>query len=64
MKKAVQLGANSSDVCSEEISRGDNFLSTEFSLKLLFGSRGFSMDTKERYNYLAAMAYGLKERCF
>ncbi|VDK73288.1 unnamed protein product [Litomosoides sigmodontis] len=63
VKKAVQLGANSSNACSEEISHGDNFLSTEFSLKLLFGSNGFAIDIKERYNHLATMAYALKERC-
>ncbi|CAG9536773.1 unnamed protein product [Cercopithifilaria johnstoni] len=61
VKKAIQLGANSSDLYNEKISYGDNFLSTEFSLKLLFGSKGYSMDTKKRYDHLAAMTYALKE---
>ncbi|KAL3989240.1 SH2 domain family protein [Acanthocheilonema viteae] len=63
VKKAVQLDANSSNLCNEKTSHGDNFLSTEFILKLLFGSKGFSMDTKERYGHLATLAYALKESC-
>uniref|UniRef100_A0A0R3S323 SH2 domain-containing protein n=1 Tax=Elaeophora elaphi TaxID=1147741 RepID=A0A0R3S323_9BILA len=64
IKQAVQLGANNLNLCSEKLSDGDNFLSTEFSLKLLFGSKDFSMDTeRRRYDHLAAMACALKKRC-
>uniref|UniRef100_A0A915PRJ1 SH2 domain-containing protein n=1 Tax=Setaria digitata TaxID=48799 RepID=A0A915PRJ1_9BILA len=48
---------------SETISHSDNFLSTEFSLKLLFGSKDYSMDTEKRYIKLAAMANTLQKRC-
>ncbi|EJD75355.1 hypothetical protein LOAG_17483 [Loa loa] len=63
IKQAVQFNANSSILCNEKISHGDNFLSTEFSLKLLFGTKDFSMDIEKRYDKLAAMVYAFKERC-
>uniref|UniRef100_A0AAF5PJA3 SH2 domain-containing protein n=1 Tax=Wuchereria bancrofti TaxID=6293 RepID=A0AAF5PJA3_WUCBA len=40
-----------------------NFLSTEFSLKVLLGSKGLPMNTEKRYDKLAAMTQALKERC-
>nr|CRZ22496.1 Bm8573 [Brugia malayi] len=63
VKRAVQLDANNSNLCKEEISHGENFLSTEFSLKVLFGSKGLPMNIEKRYDKLAAMAQALKERC-
>ncbi|VDN93845.1 unnamed protein product [Brugia pahangi] len=63
VKRAVQLDANNSNLCKEEISHGENFLSIEFSLKVLFGSKGLPMNIEKRYDKLAAMAQALKERC-
>uniref|UniRef100_A0A1I8ECL7 Uncharacterized protein n=1 Tax=Wuchereria bancrofti TaxID=6293 RepID=A0A1I8ECL7_WUCBA len=46
-----------------DISHDENFLSTEFSLKVLLGSKGLPMNTEKRYDKLAAMTQALKERC-
>uniref|UniRef100_A0A914RKJ2 Uncharacterized protein n=1 Tax=Parascaris equorum TaxID=6256 RepID=A0A914RKJ2_PAREQ len=40
----------------------DNFLSTEFSLRFLFGARGCSTDAKIRYQKLAAVVDAVAER--
>ncbi|VDO35618.1 unnamed protein product [Onchocerca flexuosa] len=63
IKRAIQLDSDSSKLCNGKIPHSDNFLSTEFSLKLLFGSKDFSTDRKKRYGKLAAMADTLKKRC-
>ncbi|MCP9257833.1 SH2 domain-containing protein 3C [Dirofilaria immitis] len=60
VKRAIQLGSDSSKLYNENISHSNNFLSTEFSLKVLFGSEGISMDTKKRYYKLAVIANSLK----
>lgn len=62
-RQATELDQYYSKLCPEKVSHGENFLCTEFSLKFLFGSKGYALEAGKRYDKLAAMADILKERC-
>ncbi|VDK25607.1 unnamed protein product [Anisakis simplex] len=47
---------------ASSVTNADNFLSTEFALRFLFGAKGCAADTKIRYQKLAALVDVLAEK--
>ncbi|VDM95984.1 unnamed protein product [Thelazia callipaeda] len=63
IKRATELNKFYINLCNDEVSDDENFLSIEFSLKLLFGYKGYTVNAQKRYEKLTDMANILKERC-